>query len=169
MTMVVEGPDKLVPDISATSNASTGMGSVMTMIHKYYAKKGETEVGPCWQCPNTTVYEFVSAYSFATETWEPDAPESPTEWADNGGREGCSSTDNAGFCWANPYIFDRKLYVDPGLDWANSVGTTVMRVKHWVAIRVPRCGTTPRYVIEGPVVMDLKVVAGSKVQWVRIN
>ncbi len=181
-TIEVQGPDELVFQSGGPSNPSTGPGTIMSITDKFFARRGGVDVGPCWQCNDTTVYEYIS---FATlniepdptpsdDTYEPDPPELPTDWVSVGGIEGCSASDNPAFFWSNPFILDKRSFVDPGtIDWPNlPVGHVIARAKQWVAIRVPICGDpekSERFVIEGPMIFELRVGAGKTVDFVKIN
>lgn len=180
LTIVVLGPNLLELDDSAVSNPSIGPGSILSLVHHYYAKRDDKNVNECWLCDNTTVYEFAAFVlnynnepGHEDDEWGPDAPENPEDWAAAGGLEGCSSTDNSGFFWFNPYIYDKKSMVDPGYTWDDlPVGHVLKRYKHWVAIKVPICGDPEKshhFVILGPIIFEIRVAEGKRIVHVRIN
>ncbi len=94
--------------------------------------------------------------------WEPDPPADVGEWENSAqGLRSCSNDPKPGFFWNNPYIYDKKTYVDPGRVWDELVpyGETgsnpYYAYKQWVAIKVPICGGPEpfRYLVKGPFVV----------------
>jgi len=167
--VTVEGPNKIIAETDAVSNASTGAGSVMSVVHKFYAnKKDDEEVGPCWK---TCGYEWVAHEKLPAKNppeFEDDPPADVNDWeADDSGFKGCEQTNsNSFFYWHSPYIYDKKSWVDPGVDWANvPVGAVFKKYKQWVAVRVPICGDpnkTERFVIKGPMLFHRTHQGGGK-------
>ncbi len=165
-TVEVQGPDRLVAtSVAGDTNASTGPGTPMVVTHRFTARRGATDVGPCW---DTTAYEW-AAYRRADGTWEPDAPDDVTTWdAGARGHAGANSDDSPQYYFHSPDIIDTKVFVDPGIDWAATpVGTAVQEYRQWVAVRVPVCGDdtmTERFVVSGPFHFIMRTRPGQRIR-----
>lgn len=162
----VLGPDNIELVNPGPSNASNGPGDPLVIILKFKVKRGNEEVGDCWQCPNTKVYEYIA--------FNGQAPgQDPDQWVaqsipPNGALDGCSSLENDGYYWASPNIVDKKVFITPGDFGKKPLGHVFITYQQWVAIKVPRCGNTPRFEIAGPFNFQLKKVAGDRVEYFLI-